>query len=970
MRLRRETIRIAFAAAAVAAGITASNVVAGEQRPTRLQLTDDQARELLVLQRAGRGQGIAARDPKIASSLMEVAESQTRSADWRSVAVSNGLLVEGGSVLTEMRLDPDAAEAAVWHVRKLGGEVRNHNAPGLLEVWLPVAAIEQSAENRDVLMIRPARLVRPMAGSVTSEGVEAININTSAVAYDYHDLSADGTGVTIASIDAGYSGYVALQASGDWPPSARLGCFEVDGGPVTDCDSSTCSNYEASEHGAATMEIAYDVAPGADYLTYRTTTVGDWYAALVHAADNGADIVTVSLSAPLDNVGDGGVCPPNTTSPCGTIAEAAEYAHSQGVLMVTSAGNYRMEHWGGPYVDSGSGYLDWGGGAEVNYGLYCRPNGATIGVDLFWDDWSAVSRDYDVELLEYTRWGWFTRTTSTYPQTGNPGDGETPQEAIRYLVSGAWGGRYNPYCDSGYGLFGIVVVDNGGGAGGNLQVFTHDFIELSQYVPERSLGFPADSPDVVAAGAVGLATPGTVEEYSSEGPVLGPGGTQAAPSPANPKPDLVSISDVSTVSYAPDPFGGTSSAAPHAAGVAAVLTQLRNEKYDTPPTSNNPDGMANQLHLFALEDPTFPSTFDTTYGNGLLKLRFCDETLSVGAEEFVMVGLPCNQRGSMTVGDLFGGILAGDYGLWTWDAGAQAYDAIYTHPAPASEEMKPGVGYWAWYENAFTVTMQGLVRDRTEPYRMALTGESPGLGRPNLLGHTFDFDVAWPEVVVYSGGSEYDLDGAVSAGIIRNIMWKPYTATGYTESDGTASPAEGTFNAFDGYWVKALADCEIGIPVSPSTAAGSEGRGDAGLGGRGWTVALSATLQGVTASARIGQLAEAESARDLRDVELMPSVEAHQFYVVMPHPDWGVYAGDYVRDYHALQRGGDTWRFEVTSNVGGSVVLRWDGPRYALRTSVITDLETGEALPAVTLQNEGYRFDMRPGVHRFEWRVR
>jgi len=378
--------------------------------------------------------------------------------------------------------------------------------------------------------------------------------------------------------------------------------------------------------------------------------------------------------------------------------------------------------------------------------------------------------------------------------------------------------------------------------------------------------------------------------------------------------------------------------------------------------------MADQLSLFALEDPTFPSVFDTTYGNGLVKLRFCDETVNVGAEEFIMLGLPCNQRGAMTVGDLIGGILGGDYGLWTWDATNQQYDAIHTSPDPASVEMVPGTGYWLWYENAFSVTMQGLVQDRTEPYRMSLIGQEPGLGRENFIGHPYDFDVAWPDVVVYYGGSVYDLAGAEGAGILRNLMWKPYTVTGYTEWDGTASPAEGTFKTYDGYWVKAWKDCELGIPVTPSVEAVADGpRG--GSRAPGWSVRLTATLDGVVADATIGQLPDADRGWDARDAELWQSVEAHQFYVVLPHPDWGDFAGNYVRDYRNRRRS-DTWRFEVQSNLGGPVVLRWDGPRSILEQSIIVDLETGATIPAAKLEKEGYPFEMAAGVREFLWRVR
>ena len=50
----------------------------------------------------------------------------------------------------------------------------------------------------------------------------------------------------------------------------------------------------------------------------------------------------------------------------------------------------------------------------------------------------------------------------------------------------------------------------------------------------------------------------------------------------------LALSGVITVTYGPSRFGGTSSSAPHTAGVAAILTQLRNEKYAAPPAANNP----------------------------------------------------------------------------------------------------------------------------------------------------------------------------------------------------------------------------------------------------------------------------------------------------------------------------------------------------------------------------------------------
>ncbi|MCU0303760.1 MAG: S8 family serine peptidase [Thermoanaerobaculales bacterium] len=950
-------------AATVALCLVAGAATAGG--PVAVRLSEDQLEAL-----AGIGgpeaPPVGPRHPKIATVLLEIAEIERLRADWRGAASQRGLLVEGESVLVELRLDPEAAEAARWRLERLGGTVRHHVVPSLMEAWLPVRAIEEVAGPSDVLLVRPARLVEPTVGSVTSEGVAALNVGTSSVDYDYHDLGADGTGILIANIDAGYAGYAALQASGDWPQPASLRRFEIDGGPVTDCDVVACSDYEADDHGATTMELVFDVAPGAEYLTYRTTTVGDWYTALVDAADRGADIVTVSLSAPLDNIGDGSTCPLIWPAPCGTIAEAAAYARSQGTLVVNSAGNYRQEHWGGTYVDSG-GALNWdGAGAVYNIGgpgggsVYCYPNGYPLGVDLFWDDWTDVDHDYDLYLYEYRGNNrWRLRASSAADQSGAAG--QTPQEGIRYTVTGALGG--GGICPSGSGIFAIRVSRFSTPSNRNLQVFAGNWGGLWSSTPDRSLGFPADSPAVFAVGAVDVTAPGNLEDYSSEGPVLGPGGSQAAPSPANPKPDGVSVSGVSSVTYGPSGFGGTSSAAPHTAGIAAILTQLRDEKYATPPATDNPDGIHDLLATFALEDSTFPAVHATTYGHGLVKLRFCDQSVGVADGEWIMLGLPCNRRAASTVAEVLGDDLdlVGTY--WeVWEQGDTYGSYIQLFE---DDLMVPGEGYWLLYEGNATADIQGLVADRSEAYPLPLRGESLALGWANFLGHPFELGVDWPDVTVLYDGAEHSLADAVSDGKIRNFMWGPYTATGYVENDGLLG--EGTLAPFAGFWVKAFEDVELRVPTSLAVDA-SEGQTEPGQA-IGWTVRLEATSLGKTATARLGQLPDGEPGWDVHDAEHMPSFEPHQLAVVMPHPEWGELAGSYVRDYHGKGRV-QSWRFEVRSNLGGKVELGCGGPRSVLGRSVLTDLSTGMTITGAELAKSGYAFEMPPGARAFEWRVR
>ncbi len=399
-------------------------------------------------------------------------------------------------------------------------------------------------------------------------------------------------------------------------------------------------------------------------------------------------------------------------------------------------------------------------------------------------------------------------------------------------------------------------------------------------------------------------------------------------------------------------------------GIAAILTQLRNEKYATPPAANNPDGIHDLLSTFALEDPTFPSVFDTTYGNGLVKLRFCDQSVGVADNEWIMLGLPCIRRDASTVAEVLGDDLDLDTVEWeVWEQGQALGSYVQLFE---DDLMKPGVGYWLLYAGDATVNIQGLVQDRSEAYPFQLSGEASEFGWANFLGHPFPFDVDWPDVNVFYGGSEHSLADAINDGVMRNFLWKPYTATGYVENDGLLG--EGTLGSFDGFWVKAFEDAELRMPASSSAAADRSPSGNR-AGSVGWSVRLEATMSGVAATARLGHLPDSRSDWDWHDAEHMPSFEAHQLAVVMPHPDWSERDGNYVRDYRP-NRPADVWKFEVRSNQGGVVVLRWDGPETVLKRSVVVDRETGKTIEALKLVEEGYRFKMNPGVRKFLWRVR
>jgi subtilisin family serine protease len=555
--------------------------------------------------------------PKLAPVLVRAAALHAlQGRAWKSGLDAPELLVQGDRVLVEIRLANVAGKEGnrlISAFSAKGLQVRNRVVPRLIEAWVPAGQLRALAADSAVGFIRPARRVTPLVGSVDTEEVVASSADL------WHAAGIDGSGVVLGNIDGGYLGYAARQATGDWPSGSQLTAVNINGGAF-----GTTTN-----HGTSTVEINFDMAPGAHIVAYEVTTLGDWYNALVQTPTDGVQVASVSLGAPLDGVGDGTDCPPNFPAPCGSIAEASGIARSQGVLVVNAAGNERDSHWGGLYnpLAGNPNLHNWGAGSSYLQSSVCLPAGYTLQATLHWDDWTNVNHDYDLRLYRLAAGSvWQLVASSTLPQTG--GAGQTPQEFIVFNASGS-----SPGCPVGYSNYSFRVQRVNAPTNRNLQLFAG--IPLFNPVPSHSLGFPGDSPNVFTVAAVDVNTLAQ-EPYSSEGPVLGPGGSLAASIIL--KPDASSVANVSTVSAGAGGFNGTSSATPHVAGIAALLLQLN--------PSLTVEQLHQQLHLVAAANDLGAPGFDTQFGYGLVRF-------GVGPALF-------DSDGDGIVDDGDGSLLAGD----------------------------------------------------------------------------------------------------------------------------------------------------------------------------------------------------------------------------------------------------------------------------------------------------------------------
>ena len=527
-----------------------------------------------------------AANPRLETVLQLLAERRQESlAAAQAFAQAKGIELSDDAV--RVIIEPvggSSAEIDRTALEALGGVVEA-TSRSLMRARIPLLQLIPVANTvQGISFIR--RPYRPRPVAVTSEGV------TLTGADDYHSFGYYGQGAKVAVIDLGFSGLTAAIANGEFGSGSGYGGSAV-------IDSTCTKDYTGTgleagtSHGTGVAEVVHDMAPQATLCLMKIGDSLDLENAKNDALTYGVQVVNHSVAWFNTNFYDG----------TGTIADIAADARNNGILWVNAAGNeadsYYNGHWQGSFVDSdGDGYLDFGSGSdpidgdsidECN-GFYAS-GGEIINIYLTWDAWPSDPQDYDLYL-------YLSSPTPVDSSTRVQNGSEPPTEDIYYPVSSA-----GTYCFAIYAydapsqpdLEAYIFKDN--------QTTAHN---QEYHQAASSIPAPANDDKVLSVGAIyqGNWTTGPQESFSSQGPT-----NDSKWDNPRTKPDIMGPDGVTNYTYTGG-FYGTSAAAPHVAGAAALLLS------EDP--SRTADDLQTKLEADAIDMGAAGK--DNVYGSGRLNL--------------------------------------------------------------------------------------------------------------------------------------------------------------------------------------------------------------------------------------------------------------------------------------------------------------------------------------------------------------
>ena len=406
----------------------------------------------------------------------------------------------------------------------------------IIQAWVHFDRVVDVASLDFVRRISPPAYAHTRTGSVTTEGDQILRAD---LARSLHGLR--GSGVQVGVISDGVDSASTAQSSGDLPAGIEIDLFRPGSG----------------DEGTAMLEIIHDIASGAAlaFSGLGTPSGGgtslEMIESIRYLANNAFD--GTGADAIVDDVGF--FDEPYFED--GPVAQEVASAVTTGVIYVSSAGNAAQIHYEAPFHRGAGGFHNFSGGDQA---MFIKvPAGGIAVAFLQWNDpFGASGNNYDLYLCPLSATSLIECFSSRDVQNGN----DDPLEVAGVTNVGASAEFINVVID------GFLAAQDR-----QLELFVLGATDSEYVVPGGSIfGHPA-VPGAIAVGAIDAADVGhdTIEPFSSHGPSV----VYFPSFESRTKPDVTAIDGVSVTGAGgfPTTFFGTSAAAPHVAGVAALVLE-------------------------------------------------------------------------------------------------------------------------------------------------------------------------------------------------------------------------------------------------------------------------------------------------------------------------------------------------------------------------------------------------------------
>lgn len=505
-------------------------------------------------------------DAKISSLLSGVLNKSKVGAKPAQLSNKMVKVNNGGEVQVYVRVS-DSSAASLQGLSSAGLKIELVNSDiNIVQGWIAMSAIQGLAALSGVQEITtPGYPMLHNVGSAGTQGYAQLRANW------VHDAGDLGAGVKIGLISDSLTSLSQAQATKDLPAT-------IDIDPVRPGGNNT------GNAGTPLLEIVHDIAPSSSLAFSGPTTSLEFIASvnwLVNTAH--CDVVFDDLGFYDEPFFEDG-----------PIAQAVWSVTSKAVY-ISAAGNDNGFHYRGTYTDvepSKSGWpnnLHAFSGKDVTMQVVIPAHETMVAVLQWTNKWGSASDDYDLYLYDNN-----ATKSELASSNGNQSKVKTPYEAFAYTNT------------SNSPLTANVMIDKVSGSAQTLELYCWGVSSMQFATSSDTIfGHPA-APNVLSVGAVNAATTTTIESYSSQGP-----STVAFPAsitrltPSFVAVDAVSVSGAGCIVKT---FKGTSAAAAHAAGVAALVKAA------------NPNFTPNNIAFMMVSTATDLGVagHDTIFGSGLL----------------------------------------------------------------------------------------------------------------------------------------------------------------------------------------------------------------------------------------------------------------------------------------------------------------------------------------------------------------